>query len=297
MHLTLIIGFILGILSAVFFALYMVPQKLARVDHTTFLWTMGMGVLITAFVPYALHGFPAHSTLQEKGLAIMCGVIWGIGTLSLAASIQRIGLALATPIKNTTGVLGTLVGLVFLGEWKTTDPWFCLAGSMLIVLSAVVIGTTGKAEIPRRSTLAGIGLALVSACCYASYLYPLKLVVTSVGYWEFAPWMAAGIMVTATGAVLLRRGGVSQLCSYPLRAYGLSLLGGASWTIALFCLIISMTMVDLSVAWSLAQLNTLPAVFLGIMLFHEVDFRSQWGKVIMGLIAAAAGTILLGMAK
>lgn len=297
MQMTIILGFVFGMLSALFFALYMLPQKLGKIDHTTYIWTMGVGVLITALIPYVWMGCPHASTWPQRGYALLCGVVWGVGTLAFATAIHRIGLALATPFKNTTGVIGTLVGLLLFHEYKTTNPWLALGGSILIVVAAILIGQTGHADTPRRSVLAGIGFSLIAALCYASYLYPMKIVVKAIGYWEFTPWMAAGILLTATVAVLARPGGVRAFRAYSPRLLASSLLGGMAWTIALFCLAASMDMVDLSVAWSLAQLNTVPAVFFGIVLFHEVHVPSHWRTLAIGLLAATVGTILLGFSK
>lgn len=297
MPMFLIIGFLLGVLSALFFALYMVPQKVVNIDTTTYLWAVGAGVFIAACIAYALAGFPHTATLREQGLAVTCGLIWGLGTLAFAASIKRIGLALATPIKNTTGILGTLVGLVGFGEWRTTNPWLCLSGSLLIVASAIAIGLTGDRRLSRRASGVGIMLALVAALCYASYLYPFRLVLAAMGYWQFSLWMSVGILTTTTLAVLVRPGRLALFRSYPLRSYLLSALGGVSWISALYCLAASMELVDLSVAWSLAQLNTLPAVLIGIVVFREVHFPSHWRSITAGLAMAVLGTVLLGFSK
>jgi glucose uptake protein GlcU len=165
------------------------------------------------------------------------------------------------------------------------------------VVSAILISTTGNKTTLRRHTTAGILYALLAACCYASYLYPMKLAVLQIGPWEFTPWMALGILITTILTVVLRREGRRQFFSYPPRVYGLSLLGGASWTIALICMNASMRMIDLSVAWSLSQLNTIPAVFLGSLVFHEVHFATHRRLIFLGLLAATIGTCLLGWAK
>lgn len=297
MSFTIILGFVFGILSALFFALYMVPQKLAKQDTATFLWWMSLGVLVTALAPYVLVGCPLRADWTQRGLGLLCGAIWGLGTMSFAAGIARIGLAQATPIKNTTGVLGTLVGLIALNERKTTDPLLCLIGSVAIVFAAIVIGATGSANGAKRSSRAGVLFSLGAAVCYASYLYPLKQVVAAIDLWEFSPWMAAGIVFVAGIAVLVKRNGIRDVRVQPPRAVGLAMLGGAAWTIALFCLIAGMNHANLAIAWSLAQLNTVPAVFIGMFLFHEVAWRTQWLKVTIGLLAATVGTILLGLSK
>lgn len=294
MNMLTIIGFSLGLLSAFFFALYMLPQKFGKVDHTTYLLCMAIGVLITALLGEAWAGFPHASTWPQRELALLCGVVWGIGTLAFAAAIGRIGLALSTPFKNTTGVMGTLIGLLLFQEYKTTDPLLVLGGSILIVSAAIIIGRTGRTDTPRSSVSAGIGYSLLAAVCYASYLYPMKIVVKSIGYWEFTPWMGLGILLTAGTAVLLRPGGLRAFRDYTPRVLGASLLGGAAWTIALLCLAAGMKMINLSIAWSLANLNTVPAVFFAIALFHEVHLPTHWRTLTLGLLAATVGTVLLG---
>jgi len=295
--LIVVLGFALGVVSAIFFALYMVPQRVVKLDTLTYLWTIAIGVLLTALVPYLLAGCPQHSSWTERGEALICGVVWALGTMAFSAGITRIGLALATPIKNTTGVLGTLVGLIFFQEWRIVNPLLTLLGSILIVLSAIVIGQTGRDDVSRRSTLVGIFCALMAALCYASYLYPMKLVLASVDFREFTPWMGLGILLTATLAVILRPDRLSVLRRYPLSSFAWSLLGGVAWTLALYAMIGSLHMVGLSISWSLAQLNTIPAVFLGIMVFHEVRWSDQWRKVLLGLLFATLGTVALALAK
>jgi len=304
MPIPVIAGFILGILSAFFFALYMLPQKFGKVDHTTYIWSMGIGVLLTSLLAYHLvhfiaptrTNFPHASNWSQREIALLCGVVWGIGTLSFATAIQRIGLTLATPYKNTTGIIGTLVGLLVFQEYKSTDPWLAVGGSILIVAAAIIIGRTGHADTPRNSVLGGIGFSLLAAVCYASYLGPMKIVVRSVGYWEFTPWMGLGILITATSAVLLRPGGLRAFRNYSAGVLAASLLGGAAWTIALLCLAASMKMIDMSVAWALANLNTVPAVFFGIAFFHEVHVPTHWRTLALGLLAATVGTFMLGWA-
>ena len=94
--------------------------------------------------------------------------------------------------------------------------------------------------------------------------------------------------------MLLRPGGLRAFRDYSARVLAASLLGGAAWTVALLCLAASMKMIDLSVAWSLAQLNTIPAVFFGIAFFREVHVPTHWRTLTLGLLAATVGTFLLG---
>ena len=100
-----------------------------------------------------------------------------------------------------------------------------------------------------------------------------------------------------SAAVLLRPGGLRAFRATIPPAYSLaSLLGGTAWTVALLCLAASMKMIDLSVAWSLAQLNTIPAVFFGIAFFREVHLPTHWRTLTLGLLAATVGTFMLGWA-
>jgi glucose uptake protein GlcU len=291
------LGFIFGLLSAVFFALYMVPQKITRVNTTAYIWVMSLGVLAGAVGCWAVAGFPSFGTWGSRIDGLLCGVGWALGTTFFSAAIRRIGLSLATPIKNTTAVLGTLVGLVVLQEWRTTDPQLSALGSLLIVAAAILIGYTGDADVPLKQTWKGILYALAAALAYASYLVPLKRALATIGYWAFTPWMALGITVTATVVLLAQPGGLRSLNAWSLRSHSLSLLGGLAWVTAFLCLAASINLSGLAIAWPLSNLNTLPAVALGLLVFREVDMRKQWPKLLIGLGAALVGTVLLGMAR
>ncbi len=297
MSLEIVLGFTLGLVSAVFFAFYMVPQKLVVIETPAYLWVMSVGVLLTTAIPWAATGFPLAHSWVEPGYGLLCGVGWMLGTLAFAAGIKRLGLALATPIKNTTGVLGTLVGLLIFQEWRNTNPWLCFAGSVLVVTAAIVIGQTGKAKVSQHANIAGIIFALLAALAYASYLVPMKLAMKNIGVYAFAPWMAIGMVIMATVILLTQRGRLKLVLGYAPRVYFLSLLGGACWAIAFLTMAISVNYVGLSIAWALCNLNTVPAVFLGILAFHEISFRQQWVKITIGLLAAVAGTLLLGLSK
>ncbi|MEI7834511.1 MAG: GRP family sugar transporter [bacterium] len=284
-------------MSAFFFAFYMVPQKLVVIETPAYLWVMSIGVLITTAIPWAATGFQSSGSWVERGEGLLCGVGWMLGTLAFAAGIKRLGLALATPIKNITGVLGTLVGLILFQEWRNTNPLLCTIGSMLIVTAAIIIGQTGKAKTSTRASAAGIIFALLAAVAYASYLVPMKQALKVIGVYPFAPWMALGMVGMATVILLTQRGGVRLVAGYAPRVYFISLLGGACWAIAFLTMAQSVTYVGLSIAWALCNLNTVPAVFLGILAFHEISFREQWPKITVGLLAATVGTLLLGLSK
>jgi glucose uptake protein GlcU len=145
--------------------------------------------------------------------------------------------------------------------------------------------------------LAGVAFSLFAAVAYASYGVPMKRALQVTTYWEFTPWMALGICITATALLLTRRQGISTLRAYPIRDRAVALLGGVSWTLAFYALAASMQLVDFAVAWTLSNLNTVPAVFLGIVAFREVDWRTHRARILLGLGAATLGTVFLALAK
>ena len=123
MPIPIIAGFILGMLSAFFFALYMLPQKFGKVDHTTYIWSMGIGVLhhrlarlSSSCISSRRRGRISRCPATGGSASWPCSAAWSGGSARcpFAAAIQHIGLALATPFKNTTGIIGTLVGLLAL---------------------------------------------------------------------------------------------------------------------------------------------------------------------------------------
>jgi len=173
-----LIGFGFASAALILFGLYMVPRKLTRLRDLPFVLSMCLGVVVsTTAASLLMHGVPLLSAdPHSELLAFLCGPVWYLGVLFYTISVTRMGLTLATPIKNTTAVLGNLIGLVYFAEYRETHPLPAVVGSLLVVVSAWIISRTSENH-ERRSTLsaAGVGAALAAAVFFASYTIPFRI--------------------------------------------------------------------------------------------------------------------------
>jgi glucose uptake protein GlcU len=275
----------------------MVPQKINRMNTPVYLAVMTPGALATALICWFISGATSHSTWSQRLTAMGIGAVWAVGTYCFAAGIANIGLTLATPIKNTTAVLGTLVGLFALNEWRTSNPIYCIAGSVLVALAATLIGFTRDEATHQKTVTKGVLLSLAAACCYASYLVPMKHTVFAMGYLDYTCWMTLGMIILTWLVTIFTPSEINELKTYSKKDFLWALSGGVAWSFGFITLCASFELIDLSVAWSLSNLNTVPAVLVGILIFKEIDWQKRKRLIIPGLIAAAIGTIFLAMAK
>ncbi len=170
-------GYGYAILALVFFGLYMVPRRLSMLRDLPFVLSMCTGVVITSLLLlwFLAEGNPEPLPRTTRLLAFICGLIWYAGVLFYTISVSHMGLTIATPIKNTTAVLGTLAGLYWFAEWRETYPLPAIAGSLLVVLCAVLLSRTGEADCERGCvTPRGVFAAIAAAFFFRRLHNPLQ---------------------------------------------------------------------------------------------------------------------------
>jgi inner membrane transporter RhtA len=181
---------------------------------------------------------------------VLLGLVFGAMNLSLYTAVDRIGLGLA-------------VTLEFLGPLAVA-----LAGTRRLVDLACAVGAGAGVYVlvlPGATTdFVGVGLALVAASCWASYILLNRL----------AGRRLPGLQATAAAS------GVSGLVYLPVVAT-LVLSGTLTGRALLFAMTAGVLSSVLPYALDLAALRTVPARFFGVfMSIHPV-------------VAALAGLVIL----
>jgi glucose uptake protein GlcU len=296
-----LIGYGLATLALVFFGLYMVPRKLTGLRDLPFVLSMSVGIVLTNTVAsLLLFRTPLRDGGQAgHGYALLCGPLWYAGVLFYSISVSRMGLTLSTPIKNTTAVLGAVIGLVVFAEWRETKPIEALIGAILVVVSAIIISRTGENDCRRSCvTPTGIVAAIGAAIMFASYTIPFKLAqgagvdtVTLIGY------MGWGILPTAALAfAALDRDWRGWWHRAP-REHLYAGLCGALWVVASIAMGEAIRRIGLAITWPFTNLNTIVTVACGIVFFHEINARKFWKVLLAGLVVGVLGVALLGLAR
>lgn len=137
-------GFLLALLSALAFGLYVLPRRESRLGPEVYLFYMAIGFLI----PSTLLMVFLHAVLREPIPAgpsawdvVWSGLIWAFANLAYILAIDAAGVARATAVKNLTGLFGTLAGIVLLGELlHAASIVMTLIGSVAVALSAILLG-------------------------------------------------------------------------------------------------------------------------------------------------------------
>jgi len=295
------LGFGLAFVCTGLYGIYMVPRKLTKVGDLYFLLSMCLGVALCTWVCYGVTrrlGFsPPPPDAALAGLA--CGPAWTLGLLFYVLSVSEMGLALATPIKNTTAVLGTVVGIAAFQEWRHTAPVPAIAGSVFIVLCACALGRTGENARDRsQATIRGVAYAILSALSFSLYTIPLKVALAR-GADNFAllAYMALGSLATAAVIFLVLQRDRRQWFRLPLRDHACAALAGLIWVLATLSLYAAIRLIGLAVTWSISNLNTVVSVLVGILVFHEINARKFRTTIWLGLLFAFVGVLLLGLSK
>lgn len=295
------LGFGFAFIALILFGLYMVPRKLTRLRDLPFVLSMCLGVVVsTTAASLLVHGVPLlRAQPHAEWLAFACGPVWYLGVLFYTISVTRMGLTLATPIKNTTAVLGTLVGLVYFSEWRETHPLPAVAGSILVAVSAWIISRTGENHVRRTNiSAAGVAAALAAAVFFSCYTAPFKLAqqagldtVTLVAY------MGWGTLAGAVVAFALLDRNWRAWLQAPRKEHLLAALCGLLWVAAVIAMAEAIKRIGLAITWPFTNLNTIVTVACGIVFFHEVNVR-KFGKVLLlGLLVGVLGIALLGAAR
>ncbi len=295
------LGFSLALVAMVLFGLYMVPRKFSRLNDFGFVLTMCLGAAVTTqagqFIVHGGHLPPVSA--RGAWLAFSCGPIWSLGILFYTLAVSQMGLTLATPIKNTTAVLGTVVGLAAFSEWRQVQPVVALAGSLLVVACAILLARTGERAGARSfATPAGVLFALLAALFFATYTVPLKLAQAQrVDTYRLIAAMGLGTLAGSIPLTALFGGGWREWRRHAASDHLWAALAGAIWALATIAMAEAIRRIGLALTWPLTNLNTVVTVAAGILVFHEVDPRKHARLIALAMLCAGVGTLLLGLAR
>jgi glucose uptake protein GlcU len=294
-------GFLLAGVSALFFGLYMVPRKLCRLQNLEFVASMAFGVVpVTLGAALVVHrglgdALPAHGF----ELSFLCGLVWTFGMLFYTLSVGQMGLALATPIKNTTAILGTIIGFAFFAEGEHTQVVPALVGSLLVVACAVVLGMTGERTGTRSFVTPLVVLfAILAATFFAAYTIPLKFAMRlHMDSYRLIAIMGFGSATGGLTLLIAQRRSLGQWLRSPMRDHAWAAAAGGCWVVATLAMAEAIARIGLAVTWPISNLNTIVTVACGILLFREISVRKFGKTLAAGLLCAIVGSVLLGLAK
>jgi drug/metabolite transporter (DMT)-like permease len=230
-------------------------------------WLMLLGSALVLPLASATSHVPSATQLPASVLPALVGLA---GTFLYYLALGRGQLSIVSPTVATSGGIGALMAVVFLGERFSS---FGLVGIVLAVLGVVLAASTERGS----GSAAGVGWALLAAVFLGAYAVTLSFSTQAVGVaWTVAMYRITGLALLGSVALAMRL--PLRLTLKEVRMVTLETTGLLAFTAALDrgpVAIVSVIM---------AQFSTI-AVVLAAVVLHERLRRHQWVGV--GIVIAA----------
>jgi len=291
-------GYLLAIVSSIFFSLYVIPRKLSKLAPLYFSMFMGLGFFIASVILYCfkpLLGF--HETWSPAlWWSVLAGGIWAGGFVAFVKSIDAIGLARSNQWKNLQGPIAVILSLIILGEYASTNPTFALLAGLAVFVSAVCFTVTNSHE-ERKANLNGIYLATLSGLAFGVVTVINKHVTTEVGVYSQQVVWSLFIFLSLFIYVLAQKRLRKGLKEVARKDAGLGLLAGLIYLGASFFMLQAYRYIPASIGFTIIQLNAIWTITIGILVFKELSFKKHYKRIILGFLFALIGIALLAFAK
>ena len=134
-----------GIIAAICFGLNTVIYKVAyqKGNFSPYYGSLVFGLgIVLIFGLFLLFKPSFEFEWKSNSLALIAGIIWGIGFLAIAVAIaQKADVSRLAPIYNANTILAVLLGIIFLKEVPDASQIFrVIAGAVLIVVGSILVG-------------------------------------------------------------------------------------------------------------------------------------------------------------
>ncbi|MDB5178389.1 MAG: hypothetical protein JWN01_332 [Patescibacteria group bacterium] len=291
------IGYVLAVVSSIFFSLYVIPRKLTKLRPLYFSMLMGLGFFISSVMLYAFQPVLHFQETWSVQLwwSVLAGIIWAIGFVAFVKSIDAIGLARSNQWKNLQGPVAVILSLIILGEYASTNPVFALFAGVAVFLSAVCFTISSSRE-ERKANLNGIYLATISGLAFGIVTVINKYVTTEVGVYSQQVVWSLGIFLSLFLYVVARKQLRRGLGGIARRDLLLGLSAGVIYLGASFFMLQAYRYIPAAIGFTIIQLNAIWTILIGINVFKELDFRSNYQRIGLGFLFAIFGIILLTFA-
>ena len=225
----------------------------------------------------------------------LSGLLWSIGIVLVIKGFQTWGASRTMPLTTALQLaLNGLIGVVLLGEWRAPGAMALGLGAVALVIAGGTAGTWQEGDgVGPSPRMRRIGALMTVCSAFFLGIYPGLLRLTDVSSADAAGPMGIGALIGAVIAsrVLPRKG--------PLRGEGAipAVLSGVAWALGNLALLRSTATVGVAAGFTFSQLGFVIAALGSIFLLKEPRTRKEIVVVFVGIAAALAGVVLMGMAS
>lgn len=290
-------GYVLAVISSVFFSLYVVPSKLSKLPPLYFSMLMGLGFFVSSVVLYCfkpLLGFD-ETWSQPLWWSVLAGGVWAAGFVAFVKSIDTIGLARSNQWKNLQGPIAVVLSLIILGEYATTNPIFALLAGAAVFLSALCF-TISTSKEERSANISAIYLATLSGLAFGVVTIINKHVTTEVGVYSQQVVWSFCIFFSLFVYSMTQKHVRKSATHFTRKELALALGAGVIYLGASFFMLQAYRSIPASIGFTIIQLNAIWTIAIGIVAFEELNFKEHYRRIMLGFLFALGGIALLALA-
>lgn len=292
------IGYILAILSSVFFGIYIIPKKLAKIGTKYYLFYMSLGFVVISLIAYLftlLTGKNSEPLFHPVLiLVVLRGISWFIASNLFLISIDKIGISRSTQYKNLKGPFGVLLTLIFLAEFKVTNVFLVLFATLLTFVSALLFTIKKDNNEVDKS-------GIIYACIAALFLGINALIqkyVTNSGFvYTQQLYQSMTIMIVSYTYIIIKDRDIKALKSITNSDKIIAFIGGLLYYFATFFNTLAYKQLPASIAFTIVNMSGVWSVLIGILIFKEIDFKKKYKRIVVGIILSITAIIVLLFGK
>lgn len=295
-----LLGYLLAVLSSLFFTLYIIPKKLSKQKPIYYTMFMGLGFSLVSIIMYIINKIfinDIKETLMNPILILSCigGILWMAGSVFFLTAIDKIGLSRSNQWKNLQGPINAILTLTFLAEFLNTKIFYILFATISIFLSALLFTIRNKEEkiVDRK----GIIYAIISALFFGTNALIQKYVANNGLIYSQQVYFSISVLVTSILYITVKDKKFKNISSINSKDNLLGLIGGIIYYFASFFSTLAYKYIPGSIAFTIVQLNAVWTVLVGILIFKEVNFKANWIRIITGMVFAILGIVMLLFAQ
>lgn len=289
------IGYILALAASLFFSFYIIPRKFAK--NSPLIYTFFVGIGFTVFSAAALGTYGNFAALLNPYLigAGIVGILWMIAQVLYTSAIDKLGISIANQWRTFQGPIGAITALLILGEFVNVNIWMTGAGAVAIFIAAILL--TIKKSGERLISKNGIVLACVAAVLFGGGS-TIQKYVTMNGADLLAQTFCFAAFVMISGFISIAASGkYRELKASRLRDNLLGVAGGGLYFAASWLQVASYQRAPASIAFTMIQISAVWTVLIGVLYFKEINLRTHWLRICIGMLFAIISVILLMFAQ
>ncbi|HEU4341185.1 MAG TPA: DMT family transporter [Candidatus Binatia bacterium] len=278
----------LALLAAFCFAVSHILIRRGLV-HSNALTASVISLAISAIVAWGLAAIfvPLSALWTPAVWYFVVGGIFapGLGRTLNFVGIERIGVARAVPIVNSSPIFASIFAVFFLGEiW----PFQNILGTCLVIFGVVILSSVKSVEGEWRKM--DVIYPVLGAICFgiSSTLRKAGLLVDNI------PLLAAAITAT-TGLVfsvgLLTARGGSRIFRAPRSSLGWQFAAGIFNTAAMLLVFYALSFGQVVIVEPLVAANPVLSMLLTAVFLKDLEAVSA--RIVIGAVCTVAGTLLV----